>query len=340
MGQTKERIYSLDILKYIFACLIALFHIQPFTAWNPEAGFWIENVLTRLGVPFFFAVSGFFLVKAVSEGKKVLFRQIQNLLLYYLLFSCLYWIWEAVQGMYTGLGLKEILIMTVKRFLFYGTYYHLWFFPALIGALVLLDISCRFKVFRFWAAAAAVFYIGMIFTNTWYGAAEAVFPKIEMLMGWFDFTYIRSFLGLAVPYTVLGGVIWKAREYWNRLGNRSISAGIVLSFSGGFLEICLTQKMGWINATSTFFFLMPAVFFIYVWALRHPAFRYRRMGYFLRLSSVLVYGLHPLFFEFYRKILGGGNAKELTLIYILVLLSVEAAAFATYWTQKKRCKGR
>lgn len=61
----QKRIYSsLDIGKFIFACFIPLLHI-PFADNNYV---WlIQQYLSRLGVPFFFVVSGFLLYQSMNK---------------------------------------------------------------------------------------------------------------------------------------------------------------------------------------------------------------------------------------------------------------------------------
>lgn len=57
MEGTMKRTYpGIDILKFIFACLIPLLHI-PFGNGVPVV---LQQYVARLGVPFFFAASGFF----------------------------------------------------------------------------------------------------------------------------------------------------------------------------------------------------------------------------------------------------------------------------------------
>ncbi len=58
---------GIDLGKYFFACTIPLFHI----AGRPVALGYVSEYISRLAVPFFFIVSGFFLSNSITKkGRK------------------------------------------------------------------------------------------------------------------------------------------------------------------------------------------------------------------------------------------------------------------------------
>ena len=59
MSNTKTNYNGIDLARFIFACLIPLLHINLPGAIVP----YIQQYISRLGVPFFFAVSGMFLYR-------------------------------------------------------------------------------------------------------------------------------------------------------------------------------------------------------------------------------------------------------------------------------------
>lgn len=68
----KNRYSGVDITKFFFACLIPLLHI-PFE--NSVVIFILREFLARLGVPFFFAISGMFLSISLNKnGLRALFK--------------------------------------------------------------------------------------------------------------------------------------------------------------------------------------------------------------------------------------------------------------------------
>ena len=55
---------GIDIGRLIFACLIPLLHI----GMSDQVSFVVKQYVSRLGVPFFFAVSGMFLSKSIEKS--------------------------------------------------------------------------------------------------------------------------------------------------------------------------------------------------------------------------------------------------------------------------------
>ena len=62
----EKRNAGIDLLKLVFACLIPLLHI-PFAEKGVVAFF--EQYVARMGVPFFFAASGYLYPRIISAKK-------------------------------------------------------------------------------------------------------------------------------------------------------------------------------------------------------------------------------------------------------------------------------
>ena len=59
----KKRPAALDGFRMFAALLVVCIHTSPLASLNADADFWLTRVLARVGVPFFFLVSGYFLAK-------------------------------------------------------------------------------------------------------------------------------------------------------------------------------------------------------------------------------------------------------------------------------------
>ena len=126
-----------DVFKFIFCiCIIALHaaHIpQP-------AGYWIEKLLFRMAVPFFFVVSGFFLSNSSRErgvhgaAKRYCFRLLKILAVYTVV-----WVLQfLVDCIIFKYSLVETLDELIRRILF-SPKNGLWFIQAcIIGAILLI----------------------------------------------------------------------------------------------------------------------------------------------------------------------------------------------------------
>ena len=75
----------LDLTKFIGALLVVLIHTAPLEPYSAIANFYTRDVLARLAVPLFFAISGFFFARKPNPGKSL-----RRIALLYLGWSAIY----------------------------------------------------------------------------------------------------------------------------------------------------------------------------------------------------------------------------------------------------------
>lgn len=64
-----RRNYTIDFFRVIFAILIVALHTSPFSEINFHLYYFICHIFSRLAVPFFAAVSGYYLLSNYSIPK-------------------------------------------------------------------------------------------------------------------------------------------------------------------------------------------------------------------------------------------------------------------------------
>ena len=64
---TQCRNNTIDLLRFIMALLIVALHSSPFLDYNPYVSYFFSQVLSRLGVPFFAAITGYYLIPKCYE---------------------------------------------------------------------------------------------------------------------------------------------------------------------------------------------------------------------------------------------------------------------------------
>ena len=160
---------SLDHFRLTAALFVVAIHTSPLAFWNETADFWLTRVLARIAVPFFFMVSGYFLAKGGWRKDKVK-RFLLKTFLLYLISIFLY----LPLNIYAGLpSIGEML----KRLFLDGTFYHLWYFPAVLtGCLISYGLS-RMGLKIALPAAAALYLIGLG-GDSYFGIAAA-FPPVQ-----------------------------------------------------------------------------------------------------------------------------------------------------------------
>lgn len=206
------------------------------------------------------------------------------------------------------MSLAEVVNTIIRRIFFYGSYYHLWFFPGMIWILILLGIAKRVRLKKLLAGLAILLYIAVVFTYTWYGMGSQYFPSLSILMDWFDFDYIRRFLGVLLPFVFLGEFIQFTKGYWlEKATTKKLYVAVALSVLANMIEIEAALLSGNSNGTSASFTAPIVIYFVFMLALRYPNI-FKKKGIFFRKTSVIMYGLHPLLLEIIGKL--AGNALE------------------------------
>ena len=182
---TKRGYTGVDVFRFLFACIIPLLHIK---ATSPIILI-IQRYISRLGVPFFFAVSGVFLSESINkygEGtalKKYMHR-IGRMLLFWLV-------------VYSPLLLKRHSI-TLQNVLF-KTPAYLWYLSALLFAAIPF---CLIKRKYLYPMAIALYIFGTLFSET-YKWAVGDFVLYTRL-----FITTRNGLFFALPLMCIGESSW------------------------------------------------------------------------------------------------------------------------------------
>lgn len=342
--RTKPNYGWLDRFRIIAALAVIAIHTSPLDTFHEGADFFLTRVLARIAVPFFFMVTGHFVVAgflpsgkaAPSTKSMVRFRKfLAKTSMLYLFCIILY----LPVGIYAG-HYEDISVGVLLRMLFFdGTFYHLWYFPACIMGMALVYLLSRFLSLGAMTAVSAVLYAIGLLGDSYYGLVEKV-PALEAFYGFlFQISsYTRNGLFLAPLFLVLGA--WMAGAAQGQDG-RDLSEKrlflcslFALSFALMTGEAFLLRHFQFQRHDSMYLLLVPVMFFLYRFLLCIPVKSDRAF----RTASTWIYVLHPAFIVVVR-----GIAKPLGLTGLLVdnslvhyltvsFLSV-AAAFAMVWLQ-------
>lgn len=244
----------IDMFKFGFACLIPLLHI-PFSE-NMLVVF-MRQYVSRMGVPFFFAVSGVMLVKSIRKRGKcsacIRYTKRVGIMLFAWLF------------MYTPLLFKEMKSETnVIQQLLFKTPAFLWYLTALIVASILfcwwLPLNTQFCTMGYViGVTSVVLYV----IGTWFGGAYSwasgggiYYEKI--------FLTTRNGLFFGFPMLCVG---YLAEKYYKKLSQLSVMAGTFISMILLMIEITYVQSRITTGADCSMYFTMPLVIFFLVMVL-------------------------------------------------------------------------
>lgn len=278
-----NRVDNVDIIKGICAFLVVCIH-APFPG---EVGAYFTTI-TRIAVPIFFMITGYFYSDIKRQRKEI--HQIRKILVLMLEANLLYFIWNITLDVLRGESIIIYIQSVFKRrnllkFLIFNESSlagHLWYLGAILYVLVIVllmdKLNCR-KVLYFLTPVLL--------------AADLMFGKYSLLIFHREFPHIgvRNFLCVGIPYFCIGNLI--REKMWNP--DKKLLAILIPAFAlTGMAErfFLVSVRM---NATRDHYIsttLLAICFFIYVLKSNWKNERLVAIG---RKYSTWIYIMHPIF---------------------------------------------
>ncbi len=198
----------MDCLRILSCFLIVLLHFSAsYRDCVPIGSFsfnvmTVYNCFTRVGVPIFIMLSGYFLLGRdyTFEVKAYLKRPIRMIISFYIWSAFYAFQGIAVEFIRTGTASKERIDYTVHEFIF--GHYHMWFCFLIIGYYILFPIAKKisedFNVLRLFIVLWVVFsfFLQSIFAWTGMTVLPALIGKLEMnaLVGYWGYFFLGYYL--------------------------------------------------------------------------------------------------------------------------------------------------
>lgn len=318
MNKTKDYA-GIDWFRMAAAFLVVAIHTGPLEQVNQTADYLVTYCAGRIGVPFFFLVTGFFVLGKWTRGtipkvqKHRLIRYLVRILILYTGITLLYF----PIAIYAE-NLPKGIIGYVKWFCIDGTFYHLWYLPALLIGTLLTALLIHFCHPILAGCFVSFFYIVGVFGDSWYGLIGNTQVGEEIYYIIFRFsTYTRNGIFMAPIFLWMGAMLYQYREKQIQQHKETTSGvaryanwiGFAVSFLLMLMEGYITWKNGLQRHDSMYFFLLPVMWFLVQGLLDVRGMAPKA----LRSVSMWIYLLHPM-----SIILVRGSAKLVGLQNIIV----------------------
>ena len=102
-----KRNNSIDIFRLVCALLVVAIHTHPFADINEYVGYFCTSVLTRIAVPFFFCVSGYYYVEKLEKiGLRAFKDTSKKILKIYIVWSIIYSVINVIQYINSGANIN------------------------------------------------------------------------------------------------------------------------------------------------------------------------------------------------------------------------------------------
>lgn len=308
----------LDIVKYIAAIMVICIHtsqLVPIEYYN----FFIKNIICRVAVPFFFVCSAYFVRKGSTANSNYVKIYLKNLMKSYGFWSIVF-IPIGLDWIHQNLSLPGYLLplALIYGLLHIGTYYHLWYLPATILAIFLVDkLLKRFSYKALFIIAILLFMFGSV--ESYYGLLQNGWFKDAFDICIMVISTTRSGILYGTIFTLIGFYIHDHQNtlisYMKYTPTLTIVFFALLVLEGNFLYRIDRLDMNFL------LMLMPFIFFFFIWMLRFPyipKFDTKK----IRNLSKYYYFTHPVSIVIVEEIIRGLGFKMSSLGLISLLLVI------------------
>ncbi len=335
---------GLDRFRILAAILVIAIHTSPLESYSADADFFLTRILARAAVPFFFMVTGQFVLSPrlasrtrapgtvrFSRGReqRAVWSYLGRLALVYGGCVAVYLPLGIYAGHYRGLTLGKAVQMLV----FEGTFYHLWYFPACMLGILLVTLLGRFLGLRGTLLVSGALYVIGLLGDSYYGVAQRIPALSSVYDAIFQISpYTRNGLFFAPLFLALGCLMGGGRQKACR-DHLWVWSCFVLSFVLMSKEGFLLRRMGFQRHDSMYVFLVPVMIFLYEILLSVRSRSVKR----LRSISTWVYIVHPAMIVAVR---GAARIVHMTELLVdnslihyaaVTVLSIAAAAVISYF---------
>ena len=149
--KTAKKLAGIEYFRVAAAFLVVAIHCYPLLTYGDTADFILTRVAARTAVPFFFMVTGYFVVGSPERLR----ASLKKTGVMYLACILLYLPLNAYSGSMPDL----------RQLLFEGTFYHLWYFPAVMLGLIIAQALSRTRAGL--GIAAALYLAGLLGDSYW-----------------------------------------------------------------------------------------------------------------------------------------------------------------------------
>lgn len=267
---------NLDILKYLSAILIMILHLRPFINFSDQLDLAFNNIITRICVPIFFIITGYFVAKKEKNNENYIKDYVKKTIPLYLVWSLLYIpviigtiikylpiINEYLSKINIAVPLLIILsilllpVVILIALCYTGIYYHLWYFPAIIFSLLILKKwKNKFNIKYLLVISFILLLFGA--TETYYGVLPLSIK--ELLSYYYNiFFTTRNFLFFGLFYVVLGYFIGTKEKAYSKY----CFAKLIISFFLLIFEAILLHDTNRLNS-NILLSCVPLTYYLFI----------------------------------------------------------------------------
>lgn len=330
--KTKQRNCSVDLFRYIAALMVVAIHTHPFVDINTNLGFVFTEMVTRIGVPFFFGIAGYFYIQKLESGQKVFWSYIKRLLTTYSLWTVLYYALDFVQY-----GHKDIGAFIRDGIFYYfvsGSRGHFWFFPAIIYSVCLITLLYKAGAKKWIIPLGILCYLVGSLGSTYYtlGVQIPVLGQLFRMQEWVTF---RRILLTGFPCMGGGYLVYLLQKRVSDPRKITIAwIGTTLLWLG---EVVVVKVLGLYRDVVTPTFLYLHLITTLLFLLCHPMPKAAALANRCRVTANFTYYSHPFVIICINTLSGvvlGRQFSETIMCLLTIGICTVAGLIICKWNNK------
>jgi len=304
---------NLDGVRYFCSILVIVLHLRPFLGTFDFLDLIINYILGRVCVPIFFFTTSYFIAKKEKTDPQYIKKYIRSLLPVYFIWSLLYlpilisFLMPYIPQVMGYLNLIPsvlripIVLLSIPvglmiALLYSGVYYHLWYFPALILSLLVLNWwKRRHRLVSLLFISFFLILFGAM--ETYYGVLPDVIKPI--VSSYFKvFVTTRNFLFFGLFYITFGYVVGKRKFHSpNWVVLKVIGWGFVL-----VMESLFIRGIDRFNS-NILLSCIPFVYYLFCLLIYNKPLYHKKRVFPLRNLYKYYYLIHPLVIYLFQRLI-------------------------------------
>lgn len=333
---------AVDLTKFICAILVVSIHVMPFgPSDNPISSFgnfFFYNCYSRMAVPIFFVASGFFLYKKTSlkdfslNPTKAYIIKIFKL---YVIWTIIYFPREINSIVKDEKGIAHGVLIFIRTFIFEGSFYHLWYLPALIFSVALISFLLSKRIKLIWILIiAGLLYALELLVQSWFVIIEPLrdySPQIWSVLKLLQEIIVTTRNGACFGFLFVGIGAYFA-FYGFETQNKKAVLGLCISAIIMFVEAWFVKHFDFALDYNRYIFLVPLTYFAFKLILNCRIPSSSSVFKVLRVLSSLIYYIHLWVRWLISKICNsvGFQVEKSRMFFVLTVAFSTIVSFVIY----------
>lgn len=303
--EMEQRNICIDGLRLLAIFLIICIHKR-----FPGVVGGIFEPITRIAVPLFFIISGYYCLEISKNRDKIKYRIIKVLKLT-IYSNILYLVWDSIRfshkaflNCFSLININHILLTNESPF-----EAHLWFLGALLYSLIFIYVCSYLKNYKIiYSLIPILLSLNLIFGKYSYLIFKHILHIHSSIEFLYPYLFIRNWLFLGIPFLLLGNYIYLNKNRLLDLFSRRLVITLIIIFSIlSILEKYLLVYSSLNVLHDLYISTIFLAFACFLFALQNPQLGSNDFARLGEKYVLLMYIIHPIIIYYFNKFFSNGN---------------------------------